>query len=66
MDTHREELTQRFRELVALEHDAYRLYKALIPLVTEPKDRAILEGIMKDEQQHALYASKIVALLEQA
>lgn len=66
MQEERTQLIQRFRELNALEHDAYRLYKSLLPLVNDAQDKATIEGIMHDEQRHAEMAAKIVHLVETA
>lgn len=66
MTSARQELIQRFRDLGAIEHEAYRLYKSLLKYVTDTADRKILEGIMADEQKHVEFAGKIVAILEQA
>ncbi len=55
---------QRFRELRALENDAHRLYKSLLPLISRAQDKALIEGIMHDEQRHADMAGEVLRLIE--
>lgn len=64
MPEEREQLVQRFRELRALENDAYRLYKSLLPLINVAADKQLVEGIMRDEQRHAEMAERIMQLIE--
>jgi len=64
MDEANEKLYQNFNQLKAMEHQAYVLYKGLLPKVSDPIDRQSIEGIMQDELRHEKMVQEILDLLE--
>lgn len=63
MEDARKKLIRQIEELKSMEDAAFRLYKDLLPLITNPADRKDLQKIIHDEQSHSLLASKIIELL---
>ncbi|MFA6553047.1 MAG: hypothetical protein WCT27_01320 [Patescibacteria group bacterium] len=51
-------------EIKFMEIKAEQIYKTLLPYITDEKDRAVLQGIITDEQHHARIAQEMVDLLE--
>ncbi len=66
MTQDREALIVRFTELASIEREAGRMYKTLLPFVTDAVDRNIVNGIMLDEKRHEEMAQEIVTLLQAA
>ncbi len=51
-------------EIKFMEVKAEQIYKSLLPLITDEEDRAILQGIITDEQHHAKIAQQLIDLLQ--
>lgn len=61
-----EALIQKFSELASVEREAWRLYKTLLPYISNEVDKKVLQGIMADEKRHEQLALEIVEILRKS
>lgn len=64
MNQSKETLLNSFEELKNMETRAAKLYESILPDVSDPKDKLILNGIIKDEYHHEKIVQEIIDLLK--
>ncbi|PIY96282.1 MAG: hypothetical protein COY66_04570 [Candidatus Kerfeldbacteria bacterium CG_4_10_14_0_8_um_filter_42_10] len=59
-----EKLIREIEELKLLEEEAAKLYRSIIPSISDLGDKKILEDIAQDEVRHARMAQAVVDILK--
>ena len=64
MDATLEKLLSDLQEIKLLEIEAQKIYKALLPLITQERDKTIVQGIIEDEKRHEQIAQECIDVLQ--